>query len=147
MRHRTHQSSGVGLNGLRTVGDPETGCAVAWISGPVVDANDSHVLHELRRHTAARSDPRGAEPSEPEDRCLSLYARHDFQCDLVPQTGITSNFSGHQNLSENFAEAGTDDGPVDECQEHLYDILDVLAEWDEHLKQAGVTLEDEELRL
>lgn len=66
---------------------------------------------------------------------------------LVRQTGITSNFSGHQNLSENFAEAGAENAPEDDCQRHLHEILDVLAEWDEHLKQAGVTLEDEELRL
>lgn len=61
---------------------------------------------------------------------------------MVPRGGKTSNSEGHQDLVKAFsAMTGVPEEEASDFQ-GLYDVLDVLTEWNEHLSKAGVTLDD-----
>jgi len=61
---------------------------------------------------------------------------------VVPQTGVTSNFFEQENLTISFALTNEKQAVQSPGVDSLNDVLDVLAEWDEHLNKAGVDLGD-----
>lgn len=61
---------------------------------------------------------------------------------MVPPTGVTSNFSEHENLTSSFASIEGMHRAESSNLDNLNDVLDTLAEWDAHLSKAGIGLDD-----